>query len=354
MKKNTVIIIVIAAVLAFTAFLIVQNRGKNTVVREELRDFAFEDTSAITKIFLANRSGTHSTLQREANGWTVNGKYKAREDAVKNLLNTIQKLEVYRPVAGAGEPGVIKSLATGATKVEIYANHNHKTPVKVYYVGGPTQNQLGTYMIMENSSKPFIMHIPGFNGYLSSRYFTSEKEWRSREMINFDRDDIASVELKNFIRQDQSYLIKNLSEAGEQHRFQLFDYEGNEIINMDTLKIATYLTFFEDIQFEGFDTSIKDEVKDSIIQSGPNFLLTIKGKDGREKKITMYNMPITKRSSVQIDREGNPLTIDRDRFYGLIDNDSTFVVLQYYVFEKILRIKNEFTSQDKQSGRQPV
>ncbi|MGI8892332.1 MAG: hypothetical protein ACR2GN_02615 [Bacteroidia bacterium] len=353
MKKNTFIIIVIAVVLAATAYFVTRDKELQTA-REELRDFAFEDTSSITKIFLASKTGTHSTLTKGENGWIVNGKHNARPDAVKNLLVTIQKLQIFSPVASAGEPNIIKNLASHATKVEIYANNDHKKPAKVYYVGGPTQNQLGTYMMMENSSKPFIMYIPGFNGYLSPRYFTSESEWRSREMIRFDRDDIASLEFKNFLLPEQSYTILNKSDAGEAHEFQLLNHNGENIESIDTLKIATYLTFFEDVQFEGYDNSIKDAVKDSIIENGPNFILTITDKKGVAKTLTMFNMPITKRSSVQVDREGNPLTIDRDRFYGMIDNEGKFVVLQYFVFEKIIRLQDEFVKQKKLNTRPAV
>jgi hypothetical protein len=353
MKRNTFIIVGLALVLALAAFYFIGTTETNTV-RQELRDFAFEDTTAVSKIFLASKTGTHSTLVKTEEGWIVNGKYKARPDAVKNLLNTIQKLEVYQPVASAAETNVIKTLATNAIKVEIYANNDHKKPAKVYYVGGPTQSQLGTYMIMENSSKPFIMYIPGFNGYLSSRYFTSENEWRSREMLNYDRDDIASLELKNFLIPEQSYTMINNSEAGEKHEFRLLNAEMQDISPIDTLKIASYLTFFENIQFEGFDMAIKEEVKDSIIAAGPNFQLIIKDKKGEQRILTMYNMPITKRSSVQEDREGNPLTIDRDRFYGMIDNDDNFIVLQFFVFEKILRFKDEFIKQKKVASQRPV
>lgn len=341
-------------VLAAAAFYLTQN-SRTSTVRKELRDFAIADTSTITKIFLASRTGTHSTLEKNADGsWKVNGKFKARPDAINNLLQTMHKLEVYSPVASSGEPNVIKALATKATKVEIYQNNDHKKPTKVYYVGGPTQNQLGTYMLLENSSKPFIMHIPGFKGYLSPRYFTSENEWRSREIFSFDRDEIASVGLKNYIIPEQSFTILNKSTAGEKHEFQLFNAAGENISPIDTLKIASYLTFFEKIHFEGFDTAIKEEAKDSIIDSGPNFILNIKAKDGMEKSITMYNMPISKRSSVQIDRDGNPLTIDRDRFYGVIEDEENFVVLQYYVFEKILRLLDEFRYQNRPAARQPV
>ena len=46
----------------------------------QLHDFAVKDTSAITKIFLADKFGATVTLEREDVGeWTVNEDYKAEK-----------------------------------------------------------------------------------------------------------------------------------------------------------------------------------------------------------------------------------------------------------------------------------
>jgi hypothetical protein len=48
--------------------------------------------------------------------------------------------------------------------------------VKQYYVGHATQDNTGTYMLLtnpetdKNYEDPFVTHIPGFDGFLSTRY----------------------------------------------------------------------------------------------------------------------------------------------------------------------------------------
>ena len=59
-------------------------------------------------------------------------------------------------------------MSTQRTQVKIFSN---KKILKTIYVGGDTQDQLGTYsMILDNSSEPYVLEIPGFKGYLSSRF----------------------------------------------------------------------------------------------------------------------------------------------------------------------------------------
>ena len=80
MKKNLIALIILA-VLAAVAYYVYIERGSGTI-KPELRDFAVKDTSAITKIFLADKFGATVTLEREDVGeWTVNEDYKARKDA---------------------------------------------------------------------------------------------------------------------------------------------------------------------------------------------------------------------------------------------------------------------------------
>src|SRR3972149_10537431 len=174
MKKNRLTIIITIALAIIAAYLLYTS--KKGTIRQELKDFAVEDTSAITKIFMVDMRNNQVTLQKEKPGnWAVNGKYRARNDLIDVLLKTMKNLQVKSPVARAAHDNMVKQLATGAVKVEIYQNNN-TNPGKVYYVGGATQDKYGTYMLLENSSEPFIMSLPYFSGYLTTRYNTDEYE----------------------------------------------------------------------------------------------------------------------------------------------------------------------------------
>jgi hypothetical protein len=77
-------------------------------------------------------------------------------------------------------------MAAKSTKIEIYSKGEK---VKQYYVGHATQDNTGTYMLLtnpetdKNYEEPFITHIPGFEGFLSTRYLTESS--RLERSFNF-------------------------------------------------------------------------------------------------------------------------------------------------------------------------
>ena len=196
MKKNRLTIIVFIALAAVASWLWL-NRSSSTI-KGVLRDFAFADTAAVDKIFLADKDGRQVTLVRkDDNSWTVNNKFIARKDAIDNLLYTIKAVEVRSPVGKNLYNNTMKLMSAKSVKVEIYANGEL---AKTYYVGHPTMDNLGTFMYLEGSTVPFITHIPGFNGFLSTRYFASEAEWRDKSIFRFDPRKIVKVEVVDYKR----------------------------------------------------------------------------------------------------------------------------------------------------------
>ena len=161
--KNNILIFIAIFLSAVSAYLyFAEERG---TIRQELKDFAVDDTASITKIFLADKVKHSVTLTRiKQCHLEVDNKYRASKDLVDVLIKTIKTIEVKSPVARDARDNVIKRLSTGAIKVEIYQGED--TPSKVYYVGGATKSTMGTYMLLENSTEPFIMHIPYFYGLI--------------------------------------------------------------------------------------------------------------------------------------------------------------------------------------------
>jgi hypothetical protein len=198
MKKNRIAIILVI-ILSFISFWFIINK-QNGTIKETLRDFAVADTASVNKIFLADKNGNSITLERQVAGhWTVNGKYHVRPDALQTLLSTIKKIDIKEPIGKNAQNNVIKRLAAKAVKCEIYQNNKL---TKAYYVGTETPDQTGTYMIlidletMKPSEKAFVTYIPGFEGYLTTRYFVEERGWRDRTVFQYIPNAIKSVKVE--------------------------------------------------------------------------------------------------------------------------------------------------------------
>src|ERR1051326_383413 len=119
-SKNKIAVLLFIVLASLGLWLYLHN--SEGTIRKELYDFAVADTSSITKIHMTNKAGKEITLEKnKAGDWKLNDQFKARTDAVKNLLACIKDLQVRQPVANSAIENVSKELATSATKVEIYS-----------------------------------------------------------------------------------------------------------------------------------------------------------------------------------------------------------------------------------------
>ena len=180
-NKSSLIVITLLAILCAVSFYIYKNKTSGSTIDKESRDFKIEDTASVTKIFMADKNGNSITLERTKTGWVTPNKYPCRADAINLLLYTMKMLDVKSTVSKNAKAGVIKQMIGHSIKVQAF--HNDEL-IKQYYVGHEGMDNDATYMIltdldnMENYEDPFLMCIPGFNGYLSSRYILNENEWR--------------------------------------------------------------------------------------------------------------------------------------------------------------------------------
>lgn len=328
MTKSTknALYITIMSVLAVTAVFLVTRYQKSTL-KQELSDFAVNDTAAIDKIFLSDKDGYKLLLERKSGYvWMVNKSYEARPDAIKTLLETITQIRVKAPVGRSSFNTVIKQLAVKSTKVEIYIKGE---PVKTYYVGGTTDDFMGNYMMIENSSAPFIMYIPGFEGYLYPRYYAIPELWRSTALYRYKAQDIKSISYKNMTDQKISWELTQVNA-----QITLKNFEGKAITQFDTLKAREFLTRFYNVNCEAYVKDIEPERKDSILNSPPKSIFTIVASNGETKEMKCY----TKKLMAEVfDMNGKLMDVDVDRFYGMLNNNKKdLYLIQNYVFDNLM------------------
>ena len=326
MKKN-LIGLVILIILGTLAFVVFKQRGSGTI-KPELHDFAVKDTLAITKIFLADKFGTTVTLDRKGVGeWTINKDHKARKDAIDVLLKTIMRVEMKAPVAKTAHNNIVKLMAGKSTKVEIYQGGDK---VKTYYVSDATKDNMGTYMLIEGSSTPFVCHIPGFTGYLTSRYMTRPLEWRDTEIFKHRLPQIAEIKIDYHQEPERSFKITH----SEDRVVQLFKTYPTETVvqKMDTVFVKRYLLNYRNIRYEGIQPYDEERV-DSIVNSPPYFTISLIDRNGEKRSVTSYRLPANPGS---IDANDEPLIWDPDRMHGIINgNEDEVMLIQYFSFDRL-------------------
>jgi hypothetical protein len=336
MNRNKIALLV-ALVLGGLTFWLVSRSGSSTI-KAELKDFAVSDTASITRIFLADKSNKQVTLTRENDGtWKVDGKYKARPDAIRTLLGTIRNISVREPVGLKARENVIKQLAVGAIKCEIYAGDKL---IRQYYVGSETSDMMGTYMLLSdvsdpddivNSSDPFVMEIKGFNGYLTPRYFTNASEWRDRTAFRYFVPDIHTITVQHKGEPENSFTI---TQSAGKNVFSLQNLSGAPL-PFDTIAVKQYVSYFGNISFENFANELPKPFIDSILATPPAHVITVTDGANKKNEIKMY---LKKNNGFDPDdtTAAKPPFYDPDKMYARLGTTGDFVLVQYYVFGKLL------------------
>ncbi|MCB0529729.1 MAG: DUF4340 domain-containing protein [Saprospiraceae bacterium] len=285
-------------------------------------EFAVPNTEDIYKIFIAGRNGQTATLERKEEYWMYNGKYRARPSAVSTLLETIAKINVRYIPPQATEKHMIKSLAAEGIKVEIYDKAGKV--MKSYYVGGVTNDELGTYVMMENAERPYVAHIPSFVGQLRVRYLLGDDNWKDRTVFSEKPESIQSITVEYPKMKSESFRLEKVDEAS----YAVVPYfSTTPRINTPVRKGVpeAYLLQYEQLGAESFETRNPD--RDSVMSLVPFAIVTVKKTDSTEKVVRFWPA-ITLET-----REGRNYI---DRFYADVDRQD-FMLVQDRVFGPIFR-----------------
>lgn len=348
MRKNRNIII-ITLLLAIVAAILLLNRSDKTL-KPEISEFSVIDTASVSKIFMADKSDNKVLLERNPAGkWVLNGNYEAHVENLNTFLQTISNLEVREPVARAAHNNILKLLSTKSVKVEIYQNSHrirlgkykffpYEKLTKTYYIGDATMDNVGTYALMEGADTPVVLYMPGLRGYVATRFSTLESDWRVHTVFNKKLPDMKEIRVEFIERPEESFRIVN----NNNQNLSLFSLSDNrEIQHFDTLQLMSFVNAFKNIRYELLLNDMEPVRKDSIMGSLPLHRITIELKDGTRQTAKTFGrkLPVP-----EIDVfDGTTVTHDRDRMYALINNDKDFVMVQYFVFDKILLPLSFFT-----------
>jgi hypothetical protein len=338
--RSTLLLIIVLAALTLAALILRnQKQGSDNFFTE----FAVSDTSNITSITLTDRDDRQVTLERVSSGqWKLNHRWDANQMVVESLLKTLYDIEVKGLVPKSGYNTAVSNLSAKNTFIQIY----QRVPLisirslklfprikmtKAYYVGGPTQDYLGTYMKPEKSDKVYITYVPGQNAFLSLRYSTTESDWRDHTIIALTIQQIKSIEVEVPGRPDESYHIEKTGDR----TFRMYQYDDKPVtIPLDTNRVLEFMASFRNIKYEGLINDIEKQRKDSILHSIPMQTITVTSVKGEKQTMTTFR----RKSPYPVDEiTQKELKWDQDRLYVVINNGNDLTLCQFYVFDEILK-----------------
>lgn len=342
-KKKTKSTLLIAIILASISCFLIYTSTKSTL-KNAGKDFAIDDTTSVTKIFLSDKENRTVKLEKKTNGtWILNDSLYANYDAISTLLTTMMAVEVKEPIAKAARNNVVKSLASKSVKVEVYQKRfridlwglklfSYEKCTRTYYVGEATQDLMGTFMLMEDSKEPYVVHIPGFNGFLYTRYSTKAGDWRDHSIFNLRLSQIKTFKLEFPLDPELSYKITNYNNR----KFGLTALKANkEISDFDTVKVLEVLSSCENVKYESLLSEMKKKERDSLLSSPPFHIITITDVSGNTSMIKTYHI---KANEGEVDEATNePVPYNRDRMFALVNGGKDFAIIQFYVFDRLIQ-----------------
>ena len=265
------------------------------------RNFSINNIEAIDYIEIKNKTPKEVILKKENEVWKLKNGFAVKKEAINYLLETLRDIEIKRPVAVNEKENIIKRMSIQRTKVSLYSNEKK---IKTMYVGGNTQDQLGTYMILENSSEPYVVSIPGFNGYLSSRFSCEENDWKDKIIFNYDNNEIESV---------------HLNYRDTINSFKIYSDDSSSI---------KYFSNFKNISSEKFLKNNRDFNIEEIKKRKPIFDISLNLKNGKKIELIGFEKKSSLRGRTSIK------DYDTERFYGLFNGE--LILIQYQQFKNIL------------------
>ncbi len=325
MNRSTQILLISFLIIGgLTLFYWFQPEDRNSTLLFQERDFAVTDTASIQKIFLADRLGNTTTLERKGKGWLYNTKYPVNQNVIENLLDVINRVKMQFKPPNAAVPNLVESLAREGIKVEIYDRQDEL--MKAYYIGGSTPDERGTYILVEGAEQPYVASMPGWTGNIRFRYNLLGDDWRDKAIFRAQAEDIQSISINYPLQRSESFKLTREGSGFELRPY--YDLTAPSPKAPSPGKIEAFLYLFNPIIAESFIN--KHPQKDSILQQIPFCEIRLEMKSGEVKEVSFHPryLPIAP--------QGGANSSQRivERYYANV-NEEDFMLVQNEVFKKV-------------------
>jgi len=335
MKKNSTLILVALVVVLSLLAVWVLNTDDSAGGGKAMSDFAIENTNEIDKIIITEINGNKAVISKENSGWILNDELKARPENVELLLKTFKEIKVQSSVSKDLRKTIVANMAARHKKVEIFVNgRNNKT----YYIGSPTKDHYGTYMLLEKngkkSSEPYVTHIPGFNGFLESRFFTDVNDWKYSGVFVYSPEKIKEIEVTFLNSPQKSYRIKQSGKS-----VSLYNMDNTPVADFNKTLVEDYVLNYEKIFFNKVAEFNESQV-DSILALSPVYSVKVTDENDAKKQVDFYMKP---KENPGIDPvTGLEEKWDENYIYGSIVGEKEILVFQYFALGNIFSNKSYF------------
>ena len=309
-------------VLGAVAFWLIKEQNSTSSSKDAFRTFHIEDAGEVHRIFLADRDRNQIDLKKQKDHWSLNEKYMARPWVIDAFLNTLESMRIKYIPTKAAVKQVIPEMASHGRKVELFNKKNQK--IMSFYVGGTTNDETGTYMMMEGSNQVYVTHIPGWVGELRTRFHTNLSDWRDKALFKERPEDIVEVKVNYPMNRSKSFILNRSGKGYEvQPMYPTTPGVSSEIVQG---LADAYLMGFETLYAEAFENG--NSRKDSVIQTLSFCTIELSRADESTLKVDLYPVRDKDKEAIQPDYHIHRYFANR--------SDGDFLLVQYGNLKEVL------------------
>lgn len=350
-KKNTIILIVAAAAIVIAACVALWGSRTSTFKQ----DYHIEDIASVSRVYISDKENNNVLLERvdgtaPDSAWLVDGEHLASQPMVDLMLETLHSMRIRQQVNKNAVANVINRISASSVKVEVYQTlpfinwfggrlqlFPHERLTATYFIGFETQDQMASHVYRKGDKVPYIIHIPGFRGFLAPRFPTSSTAWRSHRIVNVDIKHLSRVELAIPARPEESFAIYR---EGDDFRMELTS-PRRPVEGFDTVRVAQLLSSFTNLNFDEYVSAVPNASPDSSLAQAPRTILRITDTEGRTREVKTYIKYVNPDDQKAMPDPELYEAFDVNRLYAIIDGSDT-VLIQYFTFDNILQPASYF------------
>ncbi|MCX6262465.1 MAG: hypothetical protein NTY95_16820 [Bacteroidia bacterium] len=285
--------------------------------------FAAEPKIEITRIEFSEGKNT-LTLEKAGEEWLVNKDLKTRKTGILFILKILTEMEIKSPVTPELFNKEIIENRIDPVRVKVFEKSKI---IKSFLVYKTASNKYGNIMKLRESSKPFIVFVPGNEVEIGSGFTMNELFWQPYTVFNLLPSDIYSVALENMADTSSSFMIKN-----ENQRFRLYGNPG-ELTGWDTSRLIRYVSYFAHVPFESWALNLSDNEKKNIEKEEPVYKITVVTSEGERKIVKLWQRSVN----------GNDVTkLDTDRLWAKTEGSAEIFVIRYIDIDPLLKKRSYF------------
>lgn len=316
--RNNLFLIGLLAVLAVIFFVFIYDRDQSSLSLEETA-FAVEDTASIHQIVLTRKVQGNPAfriqLDRQSDGnWLLNERYTALLPKVQKLLNVLHLIQVKEVLVGEGLETADMILGTMHTLVEVSDQQGNL--IKQFLLGTETKDARGTLVKLADAQTPYIVEMPGHQGYINAFFSVEELQWRENLLFQANIEQIQQIAITYADARQSFTLSRRSPESG----WQILGVEQA----LDSVRLAEYLSHFKGKMYaESFASGHYPGKRAELRNHDPSVELVIGYFSGERRNIKLF------------EREEN-----LNNFFGWVDDGPELLTVQHFVIDKFLQSRS--------------